>query len=207
MGRGSLIYNAAVWVCKRMQEKQIIPEEREKTYVYGFELLISSVVGIFCLIFLSMLSGIPLAWLPYLIGFIPLRVTGGGYHARTHFMCIFTFSAVFLILLYTGKTIMQLRNIHFILAAVSFAVMYFFAPVEAKNKPLSGQLRQRNRKRCLAISLCAVSFSVALVLMKVSSTIYVMLYFMGILAADISILVVVIMKKMGAYHVIIWPKG
>lgn len=190
-----------------MQEKQIIPEEREKTYEYGFELLISSAVGILCLIFLSMLSGIPLAWLPYLIGFIPLRVTGGGYHARTHFMCIFTFSAVFLILLYTGKTIMQLRNIHFILAAVSFAVMYFFAPVEAKNKPLSGQLRQRNRKRCLIISLCAVSFSVALVLMKVSSTIYVMLYFMGILAADISILVVVIMKKMGAYHVIIWPKG
>lgn len=192
---GDCIYNVAVWICKRLKENQIIPAESEKKYIYGFELLISSVVGIFWLILLSALSEFQYAWLPYLMGFIPLRVTGGGYHAKTHFTCIFMFSAVFLILLYSGKIIVLVQNIHIIIAIASFAVMYFFAPVETKNKPLSRQLRQRNRKRCLVISWCAISFSAALVLMKINNTFYVMMYFMGAFAADVSILAVVIMRK------------
>uniref|UniRef100_UPI004025D3FC accessory gene regulator B family protein n=1 Tax=Faecousia sp. TaxID=2952921 RepID=UPI004025D3FC len=189
------IYKAATWICDRLCENQIIPAEREKAYIYGFELLISSFVGIFCLILLSALCGIKYAWIPYLIGFIPLRVTGGGYHAKTHFMCIISFSAVFLFLLYSSRMLALIRNAHLILMVASLVVMYFFTPIEAQNKPLSKQTRHENRKRCIAVSWCAVGVSVILVLMKVNASIYVMMYFMGVFAANISILAVVLTRK------------
>ncbi len=189
------IYKAATWICDRLCENQIIPAEREKAYIYGFELLISSFVGILCLILLSALCGIKYAWIPYLIGFIPLRVTGGGYHAKTHFMCIVSFSAVFLFLLYSSRTLALIRNAHLILAVASLVVMYFFTPIEAQNKPLSKQLRHENRKRCITVSWCAVGVSVMFMLMKVKANIYVMMYFMGVFAASISILAVVLTRK------------
>lgn len=189
------IYKASVWICGKLRENQVIPANREKEYIYGFELLISSVVGIFCLLFLSLLSGIKYAWLPYLVGFIPLRVTGGGYHAKTHFKCIFSFSAVFVALLYLGKMLMAIRNAHLILVTISLITMLFFAPLEAKNKPLPNQLRQKNRSRCILISCCAIAFSIALILMKVNINEYIMMYSMGVFAAGLSILAVVLERK------------
>lgn len=122
-------------------------------------------------------------------------MTGGGYHAKTHFMCIVSFSAVFLFLLYSSRTLTLIRNAHLILAVASLVVMYFFTPIEAQNKPLSKQLRHENRKRCITVSWCAVGVSVMFMLMKVKANIYVMMYFMGVFAASISILAVVLTRK------------
>ena len=70
-----------------------------------------------------------------------------------------TFSTVFLFSLYSSRAVALIPNVHLILAVVSLVVMYFFAPIEAQNKPLSKQSRRENRKRCIAVSWCAVGVS------------------------------------------------
>ena len=88
-----------------------------------------------------------------------------------------------------------IRSAHLILTVASLVVMYSFTPIEAQNKPLSKQTRHENRKRCIAVSWCAVGVSVIFMLMKVKTNVYVMMYFMGVFAASISILAVVLTRE------------
>ena len=153
-------------------------------------MLLSSVIGIYSLVILSALLGKPFAWIPYLIGFIPLRITGGGYHAKTHFACIVSFSLVFLFLLALSDTICLIPYIYFILACISLGTTYFLAPVEAVNKPLSSEIRQKNRKRCVGISWINITASLAVLIIGISHELYITMYFTGIFSAGVSMVVV-----------------
>lgn len=87
-------------------KQEIIPTDKKAVYTYGLELLISDIVGISCIILISFLYGQRVMWIPYLIGFVPLRVLGGGYHAKTHLSCILFFSSLFLLFIFL-KDILQ----------------------------------------------------------------------------------------------------
>ena len=61
--------------------------EKERVIAYGYELIITSIVGILLLIVCSVIFGLYLAWLPFVIGFAPLRTLAGCYHAPTNHVC------------------------------------------------------------------------------------------------------------------------
>lgn len=190
MGEIIIIYNTSVRFCDILSQIGIIPECRKKIYIYGFELLLSSAIGIFSLIVLSALAGKPFAWIPYLIGFIPLRITGGGYHAKTHLTCIVSFSLAFLLLLELSNTICQIPYIHFIFSGTSLGITYFFAPVEAINKPLSSKIREKSRKRCIGISWFNIFASLAVSIAGLGDKIHITMYFAGMFSAGISMIAV-----------------
>lgn len=75
-----------------------------------------------------------------------------------------------------------------IIAAVTGAIILAFAPVAANNKPLSEARRARNRKRSIAISVILFAVSVILCLTRYSDF-YIALYFVGSLAASVSLVV------------------
>lgn len=152
--------------------------------------MLSSAVGILSVIILSVLFGKPFAWIPYLIGFIPLRITGGGYHAKTHFMCILSFSLVFLTLLILSDTIYQIPYIHFIIACISLGIVHFLAPVEAANKRLSSEIRQKNRKRCMGISWFNVMVSLGVLVAGIGYEVHFTMYYAGVFSAGVSMVVV-----------------
>lgn len=74
----------ATKVAQKMAEYNVIEKKVIRVYAYGLELLFSSLAGIVVLIAVSVIWGKPFLWIPYLIGFVPLRLTGGGYHFRLH---------------------------------------------------------------------------------------------------------------------------
>ena len=186
----TIIYNATVWFCEKLIHIGVIPECRKKIYVYGFELMFSSAVGIFCLAVLSALVGKPFAWIPYLAGFIPLRITGGGYHAKTHFSCIMSFSLVFLLLLVLCSVICQMSYINLLFAGMALGAAYYCAPVEAVNRPLSKAIQLKNRKRCLCIACINTLTSFAVLITRVVCGIYTVMYYAGAFSAGISMIVV-----------------
>lgn len=179
-------------LCDKLSYIGIIPECRKKVYIYGFELMLSSAVGIFSMIILSALVGKPFAWIPYLIGFIPLRVTGGGYHAKTHFTCIVSFSFVFLILLILSDTIYLIPYIYFIVACISLGITYFLAPVEAVNKPLLDEVRQKNRIRCVGVSWLNIIVSLVALIAGIDYGIHLTMYYAGVFSAGSSMVFVVL---------------
>lgn len=138
-----MINSMTVVLCNKLCAFGIFPKSQEKIYIYGFELLLSSVIGIMVLMMISITRGTAFAWLSYLLGFIPVRITGGGYHAKTHFTCILSFSLLFLIFLLSSSFI-DIQSITYIfLSLTTLIISLAVAPVEAINKPLSNERRSK----------------------------------------------------------------
>lgn len=155
---------------------------------YGYELIITSLLGVFLLVALSFAIGFPGAWFPFVLGFAPLRTTAGGYHAPTHLRCYITTAAIFACSLAVAKYVVSSYVHLLIIAAITGAIILAFAPVAANNKPLSEARRARNRKRSIAISVILFAVSVILCLTRYSDF-YIALYFVGSLAASVSLVV------------------
>ena len=94
-----MVQELARKTAKKMENQGVIASKTIPIYAYGLELLYSSLAGVVALIIISAILGKPFLWIPYLAGFVPLRLSGGGYHAKTHFHCIFTFSLLYSLVL------------------------------------------------------------------------------------------------------------
>lgn len=65
----------------------IIKQEDAEVYEYSLEILFSTILNFVAVIIIAILTRKSLLTLLYLLGFIPLRLIAGGYHADTHFRC------------------------------------------------------------------------------------------------------------------------
>lgn len=88
-----MIQRAAASLAKLWAKNGVIPANEMDAYQYGLELLLSTTANIAVMVILSAAAGHPWFFIPYLAAFIPLRLSGGGYHAKHHLSCIL-FNAV-----------------------------------------------------------------------------------------------------------------
>lgn len=117
-------------------KNNIIEAKRRTIYAYGYELLLSSATGIVILQILSVLAGDSTAWTPFLLGFIHFRLTGGGFHARSHSRCITLFSTVYVISMLLNN---HIGTVNFLGLFINLSLAFLFvviSPVEARNKPV-----------------------------------------------------------------------
>lgn len=118
---------------------------------YGFEIIITSTVGLFILILLSLLIGSPMAWLFFLIGFAVHRTFAGGYHADSRIGCFGVTSIMFLIGTITSIIVEWNVVVYLAIEVFSAVLVLTMAPLEAENKPLSQKRFQQNRKRSVIV--------------------------------------------------------
>lgn len=154
--------------------------------VYGCELIITTIVGLFILAGVSILTGHPLAWLFFVAAFAPHRTTAGGYHAGTHLWCnIVTSSMLFLsiVMSYCGNW----NSCSYILISLYSAfLVLLLAPVTASNKPLS--IRRYRRNRIKAIIVVSINCSIAVIFTMLSIVCEeANLYFSGVFFAAASL--------------------
>ena len=71
------------WLCAN----GIVAPEKNKIYAYGMELVLSGLVNVLSVLLISILIFHPADGLLFLVAFIPLRTTAGGYHANSHLSC------------------------------------------------------------------------------------------------------------------------
>ena len=62
-----------------------ITEQQKSIYKYGFELLVSTAVCIGAILVCGILGGYGKEAIIFLLSFIPIRITAGGYHAGSYF--------------------------------------------------------------------------------------------------------------------------
>ena len=72
---------------KALVQNNIRASDLEKQCQYGLELMLSSIIEILFIIALSPFFGNFVQTLIFFIGFIPLRIYSGGYHADTQLRC------------------------------------------------------------------------------------------------------------------------
>ena len=190
-----MIQQMALKTAERMSEHSIINAKEIQIYAYGLELLFSSIAGVVALMVISVVCGKPFLWIPYLTGFIPLRLFGGGYHAKTHLRCIFTFSLLYslIMLIETFYTI----SMKVWLAAVflNLVIILLFSPVAAPNKPLRQEQGRTNRQNSIVLSLINLLGCVLLVFLFACNSQWVNMYFAGSSMAGLSMLLAVIKNR------------
>ena len=142
-------------------EQKVVDESKADAYVYGYELLISSVVSILLVILISIICGDVRYSLSFLIGFIPQRIYIGGYHATSHTRCYLAFTGLALICILLSKVIAANHPFSYYNNSSAFGYLYtFFSPIEAKNKPLGK--KKRLSYKMVASVLSSIDFLFAI---------------------------------------------
>lgn len=130
-------------------KNKVIDRELECVYIYGIELILSSILGFSIVFVLSLLFFDIFTSFLFLITFVPIRQYCGGYHADTYIKCNATLACIFTIVAFCAKYI-QVSFISILLTGIIGGVIFcFFCPVENKYKPID----EVQRKKCKSIAL------------------------------------------------------
>ena len=161
---------------------KVIESENEQVYEYGLELLISTLLNSVIALVLALFSRTLWQCICFLVVFIFLRKSAGGFHAKTHLGCCSILAAIVS------------------LAAVVFSIIMIlrFAPLEHENKPITEKGKTRLRKNSIVLALIS-SVSVMVLFILDFRLIMVCVSF-GMLTASGSMLAAVIEKKSKEMH-------
>ncbi len=142
--------------------QKVVPEEQREVYEYGFELSISSVIGILIVLAIGLFSGRFWESVVFYIVFCFTRLFTGGYHAPNHLLCKITFAGALLAVLAVDWLLKEIESYYwFILHFYSLIVVCWLAPVENPNK----ELTERQKVKCKVISIVAMAVWLAVMLL------------------------------------------
>lgn len=167
-------------------KSEIIMTEYEEVYIYGVQLLLSTLINISCIALISTAARCSYVWIPFLLGFIPIRITAGGYHAKTPLLCSIVFCGTYCIGLVMLEAINDAALIPICLlnSIMAIIIVYLYSPLPAHNKPLSQ--KEMEKKRTLSIAIVSVLFLVLVISCSLKVGVGVMSYVsLGELAATI----------------------
>lgn len=133
----------------------MIEELEIEIYRYGFEILISTILGLLITITIGILLRMFFLSVLYYVIFVSVRQLTGGYHATSYLKCNLLFSAVTLYTLGMVK-ISYMNDLytitkHGLILVVVMLSVWKYAPVENPNKPLTESHMIRNHKISLIL--------------------------------------------------------
>ncbi|MDF2542300.1 MAG: accessory protein regulator protein [Herbinix sp.] len=114
----------------------IIKEEEKELYAYGLQQGILILSNLAITIILSLLVGMLYQSILFLIAYLPLRVYGGGYHAKTQRKCFYYSVLLSSVVLLVIKIIPVYTVLLVFLVISAGIIVYELSPVEDVNKPL-----------------------------------------------------------------------
>ena len=132
-----------------------------EVYTYGFELLLSSILGCVFIFLISLLLNQPKSAAFFLLVFCPLRAYSGGYHSSTLRHCLFSSTFVYFIVVTLSIYLSCILPVHFSLlfSVLASFLIYMYAPVIHPNHPVSHQRYARGK-----LISCYLAFSMLLLL-------------------------------------------
>lgn len=127
--------------------KNLLKIDQRALYQYAYELLINQVINILIAVIIAVVMRAPMPVFVFLVSYIPLRSYCGGYHAKTNEACTAVSALLILFVCLIEKYIVGLTA--FLLPFAGFLLsgilIFIFAPVADKNKPLDEEETSRYR--------------------------------------------------------------
>lgn len=134
--------------------QKVVPEEQREVYEYGFELSISSVIGILIVLAIGFISRRFWESVVFYMVFCFTRLFTGGYHAPNHLLCKIIFTGALLAVLVTDWLLKEIESYYwFVLHFYSLVVVCWLAPIENANK----ELTKRQKVKCKVIAIIAMA--------------------------------------------------
>lgn len=159
-----MIEKAAIHITGKLIKKNIVCDGNKDIYVYGLDILLSTVITSITILLLGVLTfGFSKA-LVYLFVTAPLRRFGGGWHAPSHFTCALMQCIVFVLVASLSKMLSSVLTP--VTLVIIFAICVFIilikAPTEHPDNPLSKSSKNRAKACCLAVTLPIIIASAVL---------------------------------------------
>lgn len=177
------------FLCNRLAEflctKRIISEEEKEIYVYGYEMIITTIIGAVLVFVIAFLTSRLAEAICFFTVFVITRQFCGGYHSKTRIMCSVTFLICYAFVLFFNNVLTPMFGwfIHLIILVPYFAMIFGYSPIVNENKPLTNDEIAINHKKSITVSaIWLVISSVLLVIMPILSS-----------AIDLTLLVVAVM--------------
>lgn len=186
-----ILHQISSGISKKMVKNAVISSSQETVCTYGMELLLSSGMGVAALIVVSCVFDVPFLWIPYLAGFVPLRISGGGLHANTHQGCLLIFTSAYTVLLLACPWFMSIRMYPFLTSTITMSIICCISPVEAMNKPLKPEKRMKNRKKSICLGVGNLLLSIVVSKFCLTNSRWITMYFTGYGLAGISMVIAV----------------
>lgn len=150
----------------------IITDDEKDIYIYGLQLIISSVVGIILIIFLGFILNNIINSILFLVTFISIRMYSGGYHANSYIKC--NVSLVIIYLLSIGViSIIPYNYILIMYISMIILTIYIiikYSPVDNENKKLTNNQKKRNKK--ITLILLFTFYLIGIATYKINSQIF-----------------------------------
>lgn len=144
-------------------QKSLITDEERETYVFCFEVAISSILSWSSLFLLAFITKTFKPFLCYIFWFCLFRTTAGGYHAASHLRCyllsIFTFIIFLVFQRTTPITLYPACSCG--ISFVSVLLLITLAPVEHPNNPFT---EKEHTQHALTTKLFAVCYLIMQIL-------------------------------------------
>jgi len=189
------LHAIAVKCTNALKDRNIISAEQENIYIYGFELILSFLSSILFVVIWSTIFGKLNVALIFLLFFIPVRITSGGYHASTYRSCFIltntiTFGSVMLSVILGNLHNSIIESLAWIGYCFSMFYIYKNAPIVKSKYPMRPEIIQRNKR--YTYKLIALE-TIALLVIKLIG--YNELMYAGIIAAILVAFMIKISKK------------
>jgi len=148
--------------------QKVIKKQEKEIYVYGTQLVISSIINLLICITISLLLGELINGLIFFAIFSSLRRFTGGFHCKTFIMCNVVFSSVVALALlsntFLGK-VFENYVIVMVTAIFNLICILLFSPVYNENKKLT--YIQKRRFLISSIIVYAIHIAFYLILLIV----------------------------------------
>ena len=118
-------------------DRHSISSDDREIYEYSFEILISTLMNLLCLIIIGFSTQRYIESIVFIFVFMSMREFGGGYHAKTHTGCVLTILlcfGVFIGLTYLPNIVLECASIPLFVISIMFSLI--LAPVGCENKPI-----------------------------------------------------------------------
>lgn len=179
----------------------IVIKEDIEFYEYSLEIFLSTILNFVAIVIMAVLTKSILITSVYLLGFIPLRLIAGGFHATTHLKCFLVLMGTYVTYLAIIKCIPHTWIFCSTIIAnlVALVLIFILAPVEDENKPVSEEGKKffKVKSRIAIISY----FIVVLIMMyTISNMIFAFSLALGLLSIAFSLLASLVRNKIQKSH-------
>lgn len=133
----------------------VVEEEEKEIYTYGYEIILENIGKTILLLIAGGIVHKFVATCIFVVGFVSLRSSCGGYHAKKAWQCdiltVLLWGIVICATPVVRMIVSEQRVFLLLIVLVSELIIIHYAPVEHKNNRLTKEKREKNRRQALVI--------------------------------------------------------
>ncbi len=176
-------------IAELLEANKIINKNDMELYKYGLEIFIMTVVELGAVLLVSAIIGNFVETFIFLIGFMPIRIYAGGYHADTRLRCFLVLLMVYIFfsILLNRVEFINYKYLVMLISASGILSIALISPIKHKNKRITES--EGIRYKTIAIILSTIESAIIDICMFLNySNLYVNALVIGLFTAIISLL-------------------